>query len=463
MKAADIADLLKTVAKDVRELLAKSLVKFEQRFAVIEQRLQDVPEQVSAEKLAEIFNKEIGEALAAPIGMRIDQVVERLAAVEDRAAIPGPKGDTGDAGQRGDAGDRGSDGAPGERGMDGDRGAPGELGQPGERGEPGERGIDGAPGKDVDEAALQLRIDAAVEQRVDAAVAKAVSAAMAALVLPKDGIDGKDGVDGVDGRDIDETSLQSRIDDAAAKAAVVAIGSIPVPRDGTDGKDGQDGKSVDELDLQRLVDASVEKTVTAAVATMPAPKDGVDGKDGKNGEDGRDALQIELLDAIDPAKSYPRGTFARWNGGVVRSFRATDALVEGERIEKSGWALALDGLSTMSAEPTGDPRDFVVRLVATSGKTVEHPVSVPTPIWRNVWTDREYKHGDLVTYDGSIWHCERATKAKPGTQASMPDWKLCTKKGRDGKDGEKGAKGDRGDDGRPGRDLTQIGFDGSKT
>lgn len=463
MRAADVASLLKDFAIDVREFVAKSVAKVEERFAALEQRLQDAPEQVTAEKLAEIFNKEIGEALALPIGMRIDQVVERLAAVEARAPVPGPQGDRGERDEPGEHGALGERGIAGDDGNPGADGAPGERGEPGARGEPGERGLDGAAGKDVDEEALQARIDASVELRVDAAVAKAVSAAMAALVLPKDGVDGKDGTDGIDGRDIDDTDLQVRVDAAAAKAAAAAVGALPIPRDGVDGNDGQDGTSVDQTEVQRLIDASVEKTVTAAVAAIPAAKDGIDGKDGKNGEDGRDALQIDVLDMIDEERSYPRGTFARWRGGIIRSFRATDPPIEGEPIEKVGWSCFVDGLHELTPEATDDPRRFTLRASTTSGKLREFNFSMPTPIWRGVWTEREYEQGDLVTYDGSIWHCERSTKAKPGTQTSAPDWKLCTKKGRDGKDGEKGAKGDRGTDGRPGRDLTQLSWDGSKT
>jgi hypothetical protein len=36
----------------------------------------------------------------------------------------------------------------------------------------------------------------------------------------------------------------------------------------------------------------------------------------------------------------------------------------------------------------------------------------------------------MVTWAGSLWHCDKATKNKPGTD----DWTLAAKKGRDGKD-----------------------------
>src|SRR5262245_8426050 len=48
---------------------------------------------------------------------------------------------------------------------------------------------------------------------------------------------------------------------------------------------------------------------------------------------------------------------------------------------------------------------------------------------------KSYERGDVVTWDGSMWHAERDTGAKPGTASSADDWRLCVKRGRDGRDG----------------------------
>ncbi|MFZ0673788.1 MAG: hypothetical protein WAM50_26220 [Pseudolabrys sp.] len=47
----------------------------------------------------------------------------------------------------------------------------------------------------------------------------------------------------------------------------------------------------------------------------------------------------------------------------------------------------------------------------------------------------EYSEGSLVTRDGSIFHCNRTTKAIPGD--GNQDWQLAVKRGRDGKDATK--------------------------
>lgn len=452
MKSDEISALMRGVATVIKEQIGAVLASFTARFATVDQRIEALaaekaergekgdrgddgrpgasafdiargagfsgtesewlealraaPAQVPTEAVEALIVLRAGERFE-PFAANIDSLTQRLVDVEERAAVPGPQGEPGEpgeAGPRGEAGERGADGAQGERGMDGDAGAQGERGEQGPRGELGERGLAGDDGKDG--APGERGQDGTVGER---------------------GERGERGADGAPGKDIDEAALQLRIDAAVEKA--VAAG------------------------------------VAKAMAELVLPKDGAPGVDGKDGQDGRDALQIELLDAIDPAKSYPRGTFARWNGGTVRSFRATDALVDGEPLEKSGWSLAQDGLASIGAESVGDdPRDLVIRATMTSGRTIEHAVSVPTPVWKGTWAaDGQYRQGDEVTYDGSIWHCERPTKAKPGTQTSTPDWKLCVKRGRDGKDGDKGAKGDRGEDGRAGRDLTQLSFNGGKT
>ena len=47
----------------------------------------------------------------------------------------------------------------------------------------------------------------------------------------------------------------------------------------------------------------------------------------------------------------------------------------------------------------------------------------------------EYSEGSLVTRDGSVFHCNRTTKAIPGD--GNQDWQLAVKRGRDGKDATK--------------------------
>jgi hypothetical protein len=55
-----------------------------------------------------------------------------------------------------------------------------------------------------------------------------------------------------------------------------------------------------------------------------------------------------------------------------------------------------------------------------------------------VWTQgMELVPGNICSYAGSMWHCNEATKDKPGTSAAFV---LCVKRGRDGRDGKDAAK-----------------------
>lgn len=70
------------------------------------------------------------------------------------------------------------------------------------------------------------------------------------------------------------------------------------------------------------------------------------------------------------------------------------------------------------------------------GDTIkEFTVTIPALIYRGVYTEgKTYDLGDVTTWAGSSWHCQKATMSKPGEGSS--DWLLMTKRGRDGKDGK---------------------------
>ena len=82
---------------------------------------------------------------------------ERLNALEEGAAEPGPKGDKGEPGAAGPKGDKGEPGAAGPKGDKGDPGAAGpkgDKGEPGAAGAKGDKGEPGAAGKGIKSLAL---------------------------------------------------------------------------------------------------------------------------------------------------------------------------------------------------------------------------------------------------------------------------------------------------------------------
>lgn len=45
-------------------------------------------------------------------------------------------------------------------------------------------------------------------------------------------------------------------------------------------------------------------------------------------------------------------------------------------------------------------------------------------MYRGIWTQGEYKQGDIVTDRGTIWHCECDTESRPGADGS---WRMMVK------------------------------------
>lgn len=158
--------------------------------------------------------------------------------------------------------------------------------------------------------------------------------------------------------------------------------------------------------------------------TIPGPK-GDKGDPGEPGASGRDAFAIDVLPAIDAAKRYPRGTWARHAKGLWRAVGDTDGM--------RGWECVVAGVADVSISLTAE-RLMQVRCVLSDGSEASIEVTLQHPIDRGVYRDAEkYLKGDGVTYSGSFWIAQVDEPAdKPGVSAQ---WRLAVKKGRDGKDG----------------------------
>lgn len=197
-----------------------------------------------------------------------------------------------------------------------------------------------------------------------------------------------------------------------------AVAEIPVP----------DSPVLPDIEsmVQRAVSAikvpqpeplpDIAQMVKDAVAEMPMPEDG------KPGEDGKDALQLEILPSINPEKAYARGTYAIHQGGLWRSYQKTTGM--------NGWECLVDGISDIDIT-LSDERNFTVTAIKSSGDKTEKIFSVPVMIYRDIFKDGEkYFPGDSVTWGGSVWYCNEATGDKPGEDGSK-GWKLAVKRGRD--------------------------------
>lgn len=315
------------------------------------------------------------------------------------------------------------------------------AGLQGEKGDPGRDGIDGTNGQDGKDADPEV-------------IKSLIVAAVAEIPPTKDGLPGQDGRDGVDGKDgaPGERGIDGKdIDPDAVKQAIEAIvATIPRPVDGINGKDGRDG--VDGKD------GAPGERGADGLGIKGDP--GMDGRDGRDGEPGRDAVQIDILQGIDPSKRYQRGTFVKFGGGLIRSFRVTDPLAEGDLIEKAGWEVVVQGVADLRFEREDDGRTVKITMAYTGSPATVQRLTFPAAIYRGIYqAGTIYDEGDMATWDGSVWNAVKSTSDKPGASDA---WRLSVKRGRDGRDGVRGEKGERGAEGRAGRDLTQMTSDGRK-
>lgn len=179
-------------------------------------------------------------------------------------------------------------------------------------------------------------------------------------------------------------------------------------RDGVDGKNGEPGKDADAELVRSVVSEILPGMVAAAqtsllaslretVAALPVPADGAPGdrgEPGKPGIDGRDGR-----DGIDG----------------ISGRDGKDAL----NVDEFAAELAEDGRT-------------VTFLMKSGGKEFRSAVVLAVPVYKGVWRDGEYSMADVVTWNGSAWHCQRTTTEKPSF--TCIDWKMMVKEGRHGKE-----------------------------
>ena len=184
----------------------------------------------------------------------------------------------------------------------------------------------------------------------------------------------------------------------AAEAAALVVMPEPIP-----------GKDAAPVDLQALARSAAE--------LIPVPEM-------KQPEDGRDALDLEILPDIDETKQYARGTYAAHRGGLWKSYERTNGL--------RGWECIVDGIDAVSV--TQDAvREFSVTLVKSSGAEVVQKFVMPIQVYQGVHQEgKAYDQHDNVTWGGSQWTSTKAENTdKPG---SSDAWTLVVKAGRPGKD-----------------------------
>jgi hypothetical protein len=231
----------------------------------------------------------------------------------------------------------------------------------------------------------------------------AIAQAAAALVVLPEVKDGKD-APAVDLEALAKAAAEfvqlPTIDIALLAAEAAKLVDVPEPIP---------GKNADPVDLQALARSAAELIVVPEV---------------RQAEDGRDAIDVEILPAIEEAKQYPRGTYAAHRGGLWKSYERTHGM--------RGWECIVDGIDGVSITQDGD-REFSVKLMKSSGQEVAQKFALPIQIYKGVFREEQaYDAHDNVTWAGSQWTSTKSENTdKPG---SSDAWQLTVKAGRNGKD-----------------------------
>jgi len=101
------------------------------------------------------------------------------------------------------------------------------------------------------------------------------------------------------------------------------------------------------------------------------------------------------------------------------------------------------GFDDLTADLDTDTKTLRVRAVRGDQTRDLLSVVVPFTVYRGVWElGRLYLAGDQVTWAGSQWIAQRATRDRPGEDGpGARAWVLSAKRGRDGKQGPPGPPG----------------------
>lgn len=180
-------------------------------------------------------------------------------------------------------------------------------------------------------------------------------------------------------------------------------------------------------------------------------KDGADGRPGDNGKDGDIGPAGPKGEPGENGKDGAAGRDGR-DGAPGRDGK--DGVDGKPGLDGKDGAPGLNGkdglgFDDIQVEHDGE-RGFKFIFIRGDQRKEFGSFIVPSMIYRGVWTEGDYREGDVVTWAGSMFVAIGDTKTKPETKDSA--WRLAVKRGKDGVNGKDGKPGDRGAEGPRGRD-----------
>lgn len=166
-------------------------------------------------------------------------------------------------------------------------------------------------------------------------------------------------------------------------------------------------------------------------AQGPPGPEGLPGSQGAPGADGQPGPQGET-GAQGEAGERGRDGVGIAGAAITREGELMLTLSDGV-VLTPGRVDGRDGLSIEDLSLEYDGERTVTFVFARGDKRKDIPIVFPVMLYRGVFEPgRSYVRGDTVTLNGSIYHCNAPTAARPGDGA---DWTLSVKHGRDGRHG----------------------------
>jgi hypothetical protein len=158
--------------------------------------------------------------------------------------------------------------------------------------------------------------------------------------------------------------------------------------------------------------------------------------------------------------TMPQPRYSIWQALAAALHTSMRALEEVRALARDGGKPGPPGLGFDDLIIDFDGERRMTLRFERGEQKIEKTLTLQSMIYRNVFVEgRSYEKGDVVTWGGSLWHCDNPSSERP---KGSGDWTLCVKAGRDGRDGRDGAKGEIGPEGKAGRDWTELGPRGER-
>lgn len=181
------------------------------------------------------------------------------------------------------------------------------------------------------------------------------------------------------------------------------------------------------MDYSAIIEAMDQRVVAAFKAWGEKFAEGV-----KAALDERDAKIEAQAKQIQAHQEHIHALVKQVNEHQAALSGEAKSLVIAEAIDAT-----MDEIAARMAVPDSNVSLALIKNFGTQKQVREALAEIPVPTYKGVFDrDAEYRAGDMVTYNGSVWHCNGSDgwAGEHPVPGKSKAWTLAVKCGRDGKD-----------------------------